>query len=142
MQFESHQAECSIPWLNEILVFLTVTLQLCQQLKDKVCIRFVFLPKTGFHKEYQIINSAIATTISQMFSRMNFQNNFFPFLLSCRFQCFPNTKILLCWILDQRPSVTYEWQMGGIRLHFSNLYAKYDCYKKKCTNNKTYVYYL
>lgn len=36
MQFESYQAECSIPWLNEILVFLTVTLQLCQQLKDKV----------------------------------------------------------------------------------------------------------
>lgn len=36
MKFDSHQAECSVPWLNEALVLLTVALQLCQQLKDKV----------------------------------------------------------------------------------------------------------
>jgi hypothetical protein len=36
MKFDSHQAEASIPWLNEVLVLFTVALQLCQQLKDKV----------------------------------------------------------------------------------------------------------
>lgn len=36
MKFDSHQAECSVPWLNEALVLLTVALQLCQQLKDKI----------------------------------------------------------------------------------------------------------
>lgn len=36
MKFESTHAECSVPWLNEVLVFFTVGLQLCQQLKDKV----------------------------------------------------------------------------------------------------------
>lgn len=38
MKFDSHQAECSIPWLNEVLVLFTVALQLCQQLKDKICV--------------------------------------------------------------------------------------------------------
>lgn len=36
MKFESTQAECSVPWLNEVLVLFTVALTLCQQLKDKV----------------------------------------------------------------------------------------------------------
>uniref|UniRef100_A0A182PK11 Protein rogdi n=1 Tax=Anopheles epiroticus TaxID=199890 RepID=A0A182PK11_9DIPT len=36
MKFDSCQAECSVPWLNEVLVLFTVALQLCQQLKDKV----------------------------------------------------------------------------------------------------------
>jgi protein rogdi len=36
MKFESTQAECSVPWLNEVLVLFTVSLTLCQQLKDKV----------------------------------------------------------------------------------------------------------
>lgn len=36
MKFEKKKAECSVPWLNEVLVLLTVALQLCQQLKDKV----------------------------------------------------------------------------------------------------------
>lgn len=31
-------AECSVPWLNEVLVLFTVGLQLCQQLKDKICV--------------------------------------------------------------------------------------------------------
>lgn len=36
MKFDSSHAECSVPWLNEVLVLFTVALQLCQQLKDKV----------------------------------------------------------------------------------------------------------
>lgn len=44
MKFDSSQAECSVPWLNEVLVLFTVALQLCQQLKDKVSqlIKFKF----------------------------------------------------------------------------------------------------
>lgn len=36
VKYESQQAECSIPWLNEVLVYLTIALQLCQRVKDKV----------------------------------------------------------------------------------------------------------
>lgn len=36
MKFESCQTECSVQWLNDVLVLFTVSLQLCQQLKDKV----------------------------------------------------------------------------------------------------------
>lgn len=43
MKFDSCQAECSVPWLNEVLVLFTVALQLCQQLKDKVCHCYAFL---------------------------------------------------------------------------------------------------
>lgn len=38
MKFDSSQAECSVPWLNEVLVLFTVALQLCQQLKDKISV--------------------------------------------------------------------------------------------------------
>ncbi|GAB0088446.1 ROGDI [Sergentomyia squamirostris] len=38
MKFDSYQGECSVPWLNDVLVLFTVSLQLCQQLKDKVTI--------------------------------------------------------------------------------------------------------
>lgn len=38
MKFDSHQAECTVPWLNDVLVLLTIALQLCQQLHDKVII--------------------------------------------------------------------------------------------------------
>nr|XP_048722426.1 protein rogdi homolog isoform X5 [Caretta caretta] len=31
-----HKVECVVPWLNDALVFFTVSLQLCQQLKDKL----------------------------------------------------------------------------------------------------------
>lgn len=31
-----HKMESVVPWLNDALVFFTVSLQLCQQLKDKV----------------------------------------------------------------------------------------------------------
>lgn len=72
MQFESHQAECSIPWLNEILVFLTVTLQLCQQLKDKVCIRF-------------FVNEIDAKYFDEILN----QNNFFVFFFLVDFSVFP-----------------------------------------------------
>ncbi|KAF2897856.1 hypothetical protein ILUMI_08307 [Ignelater luminosus] len=38
VKFDSSHAECSVPWLNEVLVLFTVGLQLCQQLKDKICV--------------------------------------------------------------------------------------------------------
>ncbi|XP_044018555.1 protein rogdi isoform X2 [Aphidius gifuensis] len=38
VKYDSQQAECSIPWLNDALVLLTVSLQLCQRLKDKICV--------------------------------------------------------------------------------------------------------
>ena len=48
MKTDSHQAECSIPWLNEVLVLFTVALQLCQQLKDKVMLYTTFFdPAVG-----------------------------------------------------------------------------------------------
>lgn len=47
MKFDSCQAECSVPWLNEVLVLFTVALQLCQQLKDKVSCLDFFAVKTG-----------------------------------------------------------------------------------------------
>uniref|UniRef100_A0A671RE25 Protein rogdi homolog n=1 Tax=Sinocyclocheilus anshuiensis TaxID=1608454 RepID=A0A671RE25_9TELE len=41
-----HKVECVVPWLNDTLVFFTISLQLCQQLKDK----FTALPfkSSGF----------------------------------------------------------------------------------------------
>lgn len=39
MKYDTYQAECTVPWLNEVLVLFTVALQLAQQLKDKVVIR-------------------------------------------------------------------------------------------------------
>ncbi|XP_036409116.1 protein rogdi homolog isoform X2 [Megalops cyprinoides] len=33
-----HKVECVVPWLNDTLVFFTISLQLCQQLKDKISI--------------------------------------------------------------------------------------------------------
>lgn len=38
MKYDTYQAECTVPWLNEVLVLFTVALQLAQQLKDKVTI--------------------------------------------------------------------------------------------------------
>ena len=43
MKFDSYQAECSVPWLNEILVLFTISLQLCQQLKDKVSVSCIII---------------------------------------------------------------------------------------------------
>ena len=36
-KFNRYQAECVIPWVNEVLLLLTIALQAAQQLKDKVC---------------------------------------------------------------------------------------------------------
>ncbi|XP_034773801.1 protein rogdi homolog isoform X2 [Acipenser ruthenus] len=33
-----HKVECVVPWLNDSLVFFTISLQLCQQLKDKISV--------------------------------------------------------------------------------------------------------
>lgn len=41
VKYETQQAECSVPWLNDALVLLTIALQLCQRLKDKVSL-FIF----------------------------------------------------------------------------------------------------
>lgn len=35
-KFNRYQAECVIPWINEVLVMLTVSMQMVQQLRDKV----------------------------------------------------------------------------------------------------------
>jgi len=44
VKYETQQAECSVPWLNDALVLLTIALQLCQRLKDKVycCHKILF----------------------------------------------------------------------------------------------------
>lgn len=41
VKYETQQTECSVPWLNDALVLLTIALQLCQRLKDKVCKEFL-----------------------------------------------------------------------------------------------------
>lgn len=46
LKFDTSQAECSVPWLNEVLVLLTVGLQTCQQLKDKVSYNKLWLYST------------------------------------------------------------------------------------------------
>lgn len=38
LKFDVFQAESSVPWLSEAIVLFTVSLQLCQQLKDKVAV--------------------------------------------------------------------------------------------------------
>ncbi|XP_014300807.1 protein rogdi isoform X1 [Microplitis mediator] len=38
VKYESQQAECNVPWLNDALVLLTIALQLCQRLKDKISV--------------------------------------------------------------------------------------------------------
>lgn len=37
-KFDIYQAETSVPWLSEVLVLLTVALQFCQQMKDKILV--------------------------------------------------------------------------------------------------------
>ena len=43
VKYETQQAECSVPWLNDALVLLTIALQLCQRLKDKVSLNKIIL---------------------------------------------------------------------------------------------------
>lgn len=42
MKYDTYQAECTVPWLNEVLVLFTVALQLAQQLKDKVRLSVIY----------------------------------------------------------------------------------------------------
>ena len=35
-RFDRYQAECVVPWVNDVLLLLTVALQTCQQLRDKM----------------------------------------------------------------------------------------------------------
>ena len=37
-KFNRYQAEAVIPWVNDVVLYLTIALQTAQQLKDKVCI--------------------------------------------------------------------------------------------------------
>ena len=40
-KFNRYQAECVIPWVNDVLLLLTIALQSAQQLKDKVSSTFI-----------------------------------------------------------------------------------------------------
>ncbi|MGH0114750.1 UNVERIFIED_CONTAM: hypothetical protein FKN15_046545 [Acipenser sinensis] len=46
-----HKVECMVPWLNDTLVFFTISLQLCQQLKDKLLELQTFLTQSA-HFQY------------------------------------------------------------------------------------------
>ena len=35
-RFDRYQAECVVPWVNDVLLLLTVSLQTAQQLRDKL----------------------------------------------------------------------------------------------------------
>ena len=53
-KFNRYQAECVIPWVNDVLLLLTVALQSTQQLKDKVSLKFCsmqdrFLTASSFY---------------------------------------------------------------------------------------------
>lgn len=63
MKFDSHQAEISVPWLNEVLVLFTVALQLCQQLKDKINERC--LPSLRVSKQNMAGNRTVQSLISR-----------------------------------------------------------------------------
>lgn len=43
-----HKVECVVPWLNDTLVFFTISLQLCQQLKDKISVFSSFWNSRSF----------------------------------------------------------------------------------------------
>lgn len=81
MKFESTQAECSVPWLNEVLVMFTVALTLCQQLKDKV-----------IYKQSRAIPFPF--------------NDFFSFNFTHRFPYFHNTRISQLEMKQQQHSHT------------------------------------
>lgn len=38
MKFDSWQVDCAVAWLDEVLALFTISLQHCQQLKDKVSV--------------------------------------------------------------------------------------------------------
>jgi len=38
VKFDTFQAECSVPWLSEVIALFSDALQLCQQLKDKITV--------------------------------------------------------------------------------------------------------
>ncbi|KAJ0000677.1 hypothetical protein NQD34_005697 [Periophthalmus magnuspinnatus] len=43
-----HKVECVVPWLSDALVFFTISLQLCQQLKDKISVFSSFWNSRSF----------------------------------------------------------------------------------------------
>lgn len=88
MKFDSCQAECSVPWLNEVLVLFTVALQLCQQLKDKV------------------FNDSTSTQLSMLI-----------FLSNNRFQYSHSTRILPL-VPGRLPRCPIDWTIRPPRSHF------------------------
>ncbi|MGH0164563.1 UNVERIFIED_CONTAM: hypothetical protein FKN15_047496 [Acipenser sinensis] len=53
-----HKVECVVPWLNDTLVFFTISLQLCQQLKDKLLELQTFLTQSA-HFQYPLCCGAM-----------------------------------------------------------------------------------
>ena len=50
-KFNRYQAEAVIPWVNDVVLYLTIALQTAQQLKDKV-IRMILLPILSNNKNH------------------------------------------------------------------------------------------
>ena len=46
-KFNRYQAEAVIPWVNDVVLYLTIALQTAQQLKDKVikCLSQLYAPR-------------------------------------------------------------------------------------------------
>lgn len=134
MQFESYQAECSIPWLNEILVFLTVTLQLCQQLKDKVIyssfnlllfylsinLNFIILLRFTELCLYFVLNSCKNLFILNFLLSSCKKKIIHMFYFYCRFQCFRSIKILRCLILRDQRQLQCTSNVSIFELKFTN----------------------
>lgn len=83
VKYDSQQAECSIPWLNDALVLLTVSLQLCQRLKDKVILHFYLQKSNDSYKLIFLFNFRsvyflsikILLLVVKCFTRQKINNN-------------------------------------------------------------------
>ena len=62
-KFNRYQAECVIPWVNDVLLLLTIALQSAQQLKDKVSSTLISGHVSKLGRE-QIKKIEIATLLS------------------------------------------------------------------------------
>ena len=67
-KFNRYQAEAVIPWVNDVVLYLTIALQTAQQLKDKVirCLNSLCtLPQDIVNQYFQnIIIKTISSSIS------------------------------------------------------------------------------
>ena len=76
-KFNRYQAECVIPWVNEVLLLLTIALQAAQQLKDKVydesnnpqcCLFTIFFDTFLGHGVFAISGFSSAVSCCQLIS--------------------------------------------------------------------------